>query len=64
MPMSTAPRRWLHWDDFLTAVRSVSPSKDFICSKISRGKQNGLGREHGYEALEHYLETKGVVVET
>ncbi len=25
-------------------------------------KQSGLGKEHGYEALEHYLETKAVVV--
>lgn len=25
-------------------------------------KQSGVGREHGYEALEYYLETKGVVV--
>jgi succinate-semialdehyde dehydrogenase/glutarate-semialdehyde dehydrogenase len=27
-------------------------------------KQSGVGREHGYEALEYYLETKGVVVGT
>jgi len=31
----------------------------------SRGaKYSGIGREHGPEALEYYLETKGVVVAT
>jgi len=28
------------------------------------GKFSGIGREHGPEALEYYLETKGVVVAT
>src|SRR5262249_10303360 len=27
-------------------------------------KHSGIGREHGPEALEHYLETKGVVIAT
>jgi aldehyde dehydrogenase (NAD+) len=27
-------------------------------------KESGIGREHGVEGLEHYLETKGVVIAT
>jgi acyl-CoA reductase-like NAD-dependent aldehyde dehydrogenase len=45
-------------------IESISHTKMWLATPFGGGKQSGVGRELGPDALEHYTEVKNVFIAT